>query len=120
MLAVSTSGAPAAFNALSGEVYASASTVIAAANRSICVRRSATRVRQGLAGQSGGGQSTAKLAPGYDATVWAQGYGGWGQIASDGNAASVDSSIAGFLMGVDAAVTSSARVGLVGATAARP
>ncbi len=113
VLQLSASAAPAAFDALSGEVYASASTVMQ--QQSIYLREAVgTRVRQGLAGQSGGGQSTAKLAPGYDATVWAQGYGGWGQIAGDGNAASLDSSIAGFLMGVDAAVTSSARVGLVG------
>ncbi len=113
MLQLSASAAPAAFDALSGEVYASASTVMQ--QQSIYLREAVgTRVRQGLAGQSGGGQSTAKLAPGYDATVWAQGYGGWGQVAGDGNAASLDSSIAGFLMGVDAAVTSSARVGLVG------
>ncbi len=113
VLAVSTSGAPAAFDALSGEVYASASTVMQ--QQSIYLREAiGSRVRQGLAGQPAPGQATAKLAPGYDATVWAQGYGGWGQIAGDGNAAGLDSSIAGFLMGVDAAVTSSARVGLVG------
>ncbi|WP_312861594.1 autotransporter outer membrane beta-barrel domain-containing protein [Segnochrobactrum spirostomi] len=113
VLQLSASAAPAAFDALSGEIYASASSVMQ--QQSIYLREAVgTRVRQGLAGQSGGGQSTAKLAPGYDATVWAQGYGGWGQIASDGNAASLDSSIAGFLMGVDAAVASSARVGLVG------
>ncbi len=119
VLAVSASGAPAAFDALSGEVYASASTVMQ--QQSIYLREAVgTRVRQDLVGQAGFGQETAKLAPGYDATVWTQAYGAWGQIAGDGNAASLDSSIAGFLMGVDAAVTSSAGSASSAATAARP
>ncbi|WP_208948417.1 autotransporter domain-containing protein [Segnochrobactrum spirostomi] len=113
VLAVSTSGAPAAFDALSGEAYASASSVMQ--QQSSYLREAVgTRVRQGLIGQSGSGQETAKLAPGYDATVWTQAYGAWGQTAGDGNAASVDRTIGGFFTGIDAAVSEAARVGIVG------
>ncbi|WP_208948532.1 autotransporter outer membrane beta-barrel domain-containing protein [Segnochrobactrum spirostomi] len=113
VLAVSTSGAPAAFDALSGEAYASASSVMQ--QQSSYLREAVgTRVRQGLIGQSGSGQETAKLAPGYDATVWTQAYGAWGQTAGNGNAASVDRTIGGFFTGIDAAVSEAARVGIVG------
>lgn len=113
VLQLSAAQAPAAFDALSGEIYASASSVMQ--QQSSYLREAiGTRVRLGLAGQSGSGQEAAKLAPGYDATVWTQAYGGWGQTAGDGNTASVDRSIGGFFTGIDAALTEAARLGIVG------
>ncbi len=113
VLQLSGAQAPAAFDALSGAAYASASSVMQ--QQSSYLREAVgTRVRQGLSGQSGAGQETAKLAPGYDATVWTQAYGAWGQTAGDGNTASVDRTIGGFFTGIDAALSEAARFGIVG------
>ncbi|WP_153490370.1 autotransporter outer membrane beta-barrel domain-containing protein [Segnochrobactrum spirostomi] len=119
VLQLSASQAQAAFDATSGEVYATTATILQ--QEAIYLRDAVQgRVRQGLAAQSvttdetaSAGPQTAALAAGYDATLWTQGFGGWGQTAGDGNAASASSTIAGFFTGVDARVAESYRVGLV-------
>jgi len=45
--------------------------------------------------------------------VWGQGYGSWGRTGSDRNAASLSRSTGGFLVGTDAAVFESLRLGVV-------
>lgn len=45
--------------------------------------------------------------------VWGQGYGSWGRTRSDGNAASLSRSTGGLLVGADAAVFESLRLGVV-------
>ncbi|MCX5493388.1 autotransporter domain-containing protein [Kaistia dalseonensis] len=106
--------APGAFNALSGEAYASAVSVIG--QDSIYLRQAVgARVWQGLgadAAPAADGPATAKLGTGL--TVWGQGYGAWGNIDGDGNAASVSRDIGGFFAGVDGAVADGVRLGVVG------
>jgi subtilase-type serine protease len=46
-----------------------------------------------------------------DFAYWAQGIGAWGRFNGDGNAASVDRTLAGFVSGVDARVAGNSRVG---------
>ncbi len=111
-LAVGT--APAAFDALSGEAYASASTVML--QQSLYLRDAVgARLGQAFASSvSGTGPATAALAPGLTPTLWMQGFGAWGNAWSNGNAATVSSDIAGVFGGADVALGDNWRVGLVG------
>lgn len=133
VLGASVSGARLAFDALSGEAHASVVSV--AYEDSRLVREAIlTRLRQPLA--SGlpafvqGSYSTAYAAdmprpahqpvavvPALDArrfALWGEGFGSWGQIKSDGNAAALDTSTGGFIIGVDAQLADTFRVGLAG------
>ncbi len=107
--------APVAFNALSGEAYASAVSIIG--QDSIFLRQAVgSRVWQGLGAEAGpaAGPATAQLGGATGLTVWGQGYGAWGDISGDGNAASVSRDIGGFFAGVDGAVANGVRLGVVG------
>ncbi|MFG1428206.1 autotransporter domain-containing protein [Roseixanthobacter glucoisosaccharinicivorans] len=112
--------APGAFNALSGEAYASTGTVLQ--QQAVYVRDAVGgRLRQALTAPGvvplaygAGGPQTAALGEGLTPTLWAQGYGGWGNSFSNGNAASISNSIGGFLIGLDVAVAPNVRGGLFG------
>ncbi|MFG1395269.1 autotransporter outer membrane beta-barrel domain-containing protein, partial [Xanthobacter agilis] len=109
-----------AFDALSGEVYASANTVIQ--QQSIYVRDVVSaRLRQSVTepgskplAYASVGPATAQLGAGLTPTLWAQGYGGWGNTFGNGNAASLSNTIGGFLIGADVAVADNARAGVFG------
>ena len=110
-----------AFNQISGEAYASVNTVIQ--QEAVYLRDAVgARLRQGLAPQGAqplayaakaAGPATAQLAEGYTPTLWMQGYGGWGNAFGNTNAASISSTIGGFLAGLDVAVGGNSRIGLV-------
>ncbi|MFD1489692.1 autotransporter domain-containing protein [Ancylobacter vacuolatus] len=109
--------APGAFNALSGEAYASVGSVIQ--QQSVYLRDAVgARLMQSLTAPGvsplayGPGPVKAQLAEGYTPTLWLEGYGGWGDTYSNGNAATISNSIGGFLMGADVAVVDNARAGL--------
>ncbi|WP_024280265.1 autotransporter domain-containing protein [Xanthobacter sp. 126] len=112
----------AAFAALSGEAYASASTVIV--QQSSYVRDAVgARMIQALPPEGAPplgyatpvkAPATAHLGAGLTPTLWALGYGGWGDTNGDTNAAAVSNTIAGFLIGADAAVSDHARAGVFG------
>lgn len=119
LLLLPENAVPAAFDALSGEAYASVSTVLQ--QQSIYVRNAVSgRLRQALTAPGvsplayGPGPVKAQLAEGYTPTLWAQGYGGWGNTWSNGNAASISNTIGGVLMGADVSVAENARAGLFG------
>ncbi|MFG1453793.1 autotransporter-associated beta strand repeat-containing protein [Xanthobacter sp. V2C-8] len=109
-----------AFNALTGEVYASVDGVLQ--QQSIYVREAVgTRLRQAAEGPDalgraaqGAGPAMARLSRELDVTLWAHGYGGWGNGFGNGNAASVSSSLGGFLIGADVAVAPNAWAGVFG------
>ena len=110
------------FNQLSGEAYASAQTVIQ--QQSIYLRDTVgSRLRQSLTAPSAGalsyaakaaGPATAALGQGFTPTLWAEGFGGWGEVSGNANAASVNTTVGGVFGGVDVAVLDNVRVGLVG------
>ncbi|TCT06769.1 autotransporter domain-containing protein [Aquabacter spiritensis] len=120
MLDLSAASVPGALNALSGEAYASVDTVIQ--QQSVYVREAVgSRLRQSVSAPAAqplayaaNGPQTATLGAGLTPTLWAQGYGGWGNSFSDGNAATVSNSIGGFLIGADVAFGSNVRAGLFG------
>lgn len=105
----------AALDALSGEIHASARTVLL--QDAIYVRQAiADRLAGSLCGGGATGQgpravqvSRARIVEGENCTpdhavLWGEAYGGYGSNGGDGNAASLHNSTAGFIMGVDRAL----------------
>lgn len=132
VLGASVGTARQAFDALSGEAHASAMSV--AYEDSRLVREAIlTRLRQPM------GSSLPSLAQGsYNAAyaadrpgaaaqpvavpsldprrfaLWGEGFGSWGRVDSNGNAASLDTSTGGFILGADAALDPTWRLGFAG------
>ncbi|WP_280940223.1 autotransporter-associated beta strand repeat-containing protein [Aureimonas altamirensis] len=109
-----------AFDQLTGEVYASASTVIQ--QESIYLRDAVgARLRQSVTDGSGALAKAARTAGSADTllsqdltpTLWVQGTGGWGNSFGNGNAATISSSVGGFFAGLDVAIADNARAGIV-------
>ena len=108
-----------AFDQLSGEIHASAKTALI--EDSHFVRDAATdRIRAAFrdVGSSRApvmaydGDGIRAVAPTADRlTVWAQGFGAWGHVTGDGNAARLSTSTGGFLVGADAPVFDTWRLG---------
>lgn len=93
-----------AFDQLSGEIHASAARMLADDSRFIR-EASLAQARDAFIG-------TALQAKHQDErSGWVRGYGAWGSQASDGNAAKLERSTLGLLMGGDIAVGSQWRVG---------
>ena len=102
--------ASSVLGALSGEINPSAKTVMI---------NDSTLVRDAVFGRLTSAEgspvrSGATLAGIGDATVFAQGFGAWGSISGDGNAAGLDSDTGGFLVGADAELQPAWRLGLLG------
>jgi fibronectin-binding autotransporter adhesin len=110
-----------AFDALSGEIHASARTVLI--EDSHFVREAVTdRLRSAFDGVAAAPVPVMAYAEGGPVmapattdrfAIWGQGFGAWGHTNSDGNAAHLDRSTGGFLAGADASVADSWRVGVL-------
>lgn len=109
----------AGFDQLSGELHASAKTLLLQDSRYL---RDAMSGRLRAAAGNGTGPAPLVAALGGGAPLpaglngpasWIQGMGSWSRIDGDGNAARVRSSTGGFLMGVDAPVGDAWRLGLM-------
>ncbi|MCW4590343.1 autotransporter domain-containing protein [Gluconacetobacter entanii] len=107
-----------AFNATSGEIHASARTELI--QDSFYLRNAAIDRLRGAACDPGAGpQSTATLrgrrtdgtCQQQRAAMWGEAYGGWGHNSGDGNAAGMHHSVGGFILGADAPVFGTWRVG---------
>lgn len=110
---LSAAAAPGAFDLLSGQIYASAATVLQ--QQSTYVRDAVgARLRQAEAPAATGGPATAQLAPGWVPTLWIQAYGGWGSTDSTANTAELSRNIGGLVGGIDTALGDTWRVGLAG------
>ena len=113
--------ARAAFDLLSGEMHASAKSVLIDSSRFL--RDAATARMRGAFGDATAGSlpvmayggGGAELATGDTdrPAAWGQAIGTWGDVDNDGNAAQVDRSTGGFLVGVDVPVAESGRIGMV-------
>ncbi|MDJ0513734.1 MAG: autotransporter domain-containing protein [Methyloceanibacter sp.] len=126
--------ARAAFDALSGEVHASVAGTLVDDSR---YAREAVMGRMMQAGHKGGAlgedgpqvahqydDQAMRLANAYDGkslvevpqvsplAFWTQAYGAWGTFDGDGNAATADRDLGGFISGMDADVGGGWRVGL--------
>jgi len=128
-------GARQAFDALSGEIHATVSGVLADDSRYV---REAVLGRLMQANVTGAGNTqTAALAAagpqvasldssamalGYGKSLsapareplafWTRAYGAWGDFSGDGNAATADRDLGGFISGMDAQLSGSWRAGL--------
>ncbi len=101
LVALTGGAAPAAFTALSGDIYASTQSVLQA--QSSYVREAVNgRLRQATGRATDIGPRNAAMGQG-DMVLWGQAYGGWGHLSGSSNTAAMDSSIGGFLMGLDGA-----------------
>jgi fibronectin-binding autotransporter adhesin len=96
-------GARAAFDLLSGEIYASLHSVLVQDSR---MPRAAALDRMRQAG------AAADPEPGL--RLWMQGLGSWGHIDGDGNARRVKHDSAGFLIGLDAIANEELQLGVFG------
>lgn len=116
VLQLSAGDARQAFDLLSGEIHASLKSVLFEESRYL---REAVlgRLTQAASGD-------LAITPVADADLgaaaqarngfWGQGFGSWGDLDGDGNAASVDRSSGGFFAGLDGEVADNLRLGLMG------
>jgi len=131
LLLQTVDSAPAAFDALSGEIHA---TTAGSSLRSTRVVHDVLLNR--LTAQPGTGNAFGQTqvvqaaytadAPGRAVSpvpvrfapapylLWGQGLGSWGETQTDGNAATVDRSSAGFVLGAEAPVAGTWRLGVAG------
>ncbi|MBF9233063.1 autotransporter outer membrane beta-barrel domain-containing protein [Microvirga alba] len=101
VLGTNASGARQAFDALSGEAHASAATT-AYGDAALVRNALLSRLRNASDSQPGG------------IALWGDGFGSWGKLGSNGNAAGLDTSTGGFIIGADASINSAYRVGIAG------
>ena len=105
--------AAGAFDALSGEVHASAQTALLEDSR--FPREAAQdRLRVALGGVGADNNARMENRGSESFGMWGQGFSSWSQWDSDGNAAAMDRTIGGFLMGGDALVGGNVRFGVLG------
>ena len=128
---LSPQGARQAFDALSGEIHATVAGTLSDDSRyarEAVLGRLMQASHMGQALSAGGPQVTSldsqAYALGFDGksmidaparqplAFWTQGYGAWGDFDSDGNAASADRDLGGFISGMDADIGSGWRAGL--------
>ncbi|MER0237166.1 autotransporter domain-containing protein [Fulvimarina sp. MAC8] len=122
--------ARAAFDQSSGEIHASAMTVLIEDGR--FVREATGDHIRGAFGGVGKPQQVITYEPGIDLNdrtpravivdaeeaqglaLWTRGFGSWGQFDGDGNAADMERDIGGLFVGADVAVSENMRLGVVG------
>ncbi len=110
-------GALSAFNALSGEVHASA---IGAAFDDTRLPREAVldRLAESYAAPSPSSAKTVQTyafsTPTQVYSAWAQGFDSWGHLGGNGNSATVGNNIGGFILGADATLYGRYRLGVAG------
>jgi outer membrane autotransporter protein len=102
--------AQGAFDALSGEIHASAKTALLEDSR-FAREAALDRLRVALGG-TGVGQATQEALEAN--AVWAQSFGSWSHLNTDGNAAALERSIGGLVMGANTKVTDNFALGLMG------
>lgn len=121
LLVLDAASAREAFDALSGEVYVSATTVLLEDSRFL--RDAAiNRIRASFSGVAAVadpimayGDDGPKLVPAVTDQfgVWGTGFGNWGSRESNGHAADLESTTGGFLVGADTQIADSWRLGLL-------
>jgi len=110
-------GALSAFNALSGEVHASA---IGAAFDDSRLPREAVldRLAESYDAPSPSGAKTVQTygfsTPTKAYSAWAQAFDSWGHLGGNGNSATVGNNLGGFILGADATLYSRYRLGVAG------
>lgn len=116
VLQLDAAAARAAFDQLSGEIHASAKGVLLEDSRllrdtMVARLRDQTGADDGTAAHDMGAVSGGPTLGGV--ALWGRAIGSWGEIQGDGNAAALDHSTGGFLLGADAELNDAWRVGVL-------
>jgi fibronectin-binding autotransporter adhesin len=111
LIGASVAGARQGFDALSGEAHASAATT-AITDVQRVQDTILSRLRNGAENHAGN-VAYPTLDP-RRVTFWGEGFGSWGKAHGNGNAASMDTSTGGFLIGADVNVDEIYRIGIAG------
>ena len=117
LISQTSPGALSAFNALSGEVHASA---IGAAFDDTRLPREAVldRLAESYGAPSPSGAKMVKTygfsTPTQAYSAWAQAFDSWGHLGGDGNSATLGNNIGGFILGADATLYGRYRLGVAG------
>ena len=120
VLGQSAAGARAAFDALSGEIHPSAVSGAFADSRlprEAILDRLASPLGAVGGGATGFAAMNAIVGPTVPANVftsWGQAFASSGHIGGDGNAATLDRSLGGFILGVDGSFDNRYRIGVAG------
>ncbi|AEV37819.1 protein containing Outer membrane autotransporter barrel domain [Pseudovibrio sp. FO-BEG1] len=113
VLNLSNSDAPEALDQLSGEAHASIKTALIEDSR--FVREAAlNRVRIAMDSIAVDGQEQVEKRVGESLAFWGQSFGSWGRWSGNSNAAALDRSIGGFLLGGDVQIGENSRLGFFG------
>ena len=113
VLTLSSAEAPVALDQLSGEIHASARTVLLDDSRFL--RDAAMdRLRIALGGTAANDSAQIDNPISESFGLWGKGFGSWSQQGGNDNASGLDRSIGGFLMGGDALVWDNFRLGVLG------
>ena len=118
---LSTSDAPGAMDALSGEIHASGQAMLIEDNRFIRgtvndrLRASFGKVAASETVRVASADGDLPLAPagGSGVSVWGRAFGATGQRDANGNAAEMDRTLGGLLMGADTMVAEGLRLGVL-------
>ena len=112
-LGLSADQARHAFDQLSGEIHASARSVMIEDSQFLrnAVNERLRNAFKGARGVATGEDGVPMPADGFG--FWSQGFGSWGHIGGDGNAARLGRSIGGFFAGADAQAFDTWRFGAV-------
>ncbi|WP_414475987.1 autotransporter-associated beta strand repeat-containing protein [Microvirga sp. M2] len=111
VVGASAGGARQAFDALSGEAHASAATTAV---------MDAQRVQNSILDRLRNEAETAPRNVAYPTldprrvTFWGEGFGSWGKVNSNGNAAGMDTSTGGFILGAETKINETYRIGVAG------
>lgn len=101
VLGLSTAEAAGALDQLSGEIHASTQTALLEDSR-FAREAALDHLRTALGGAAD------------ETTIWAEGFGAWSYLNGDGNAAALERTTGGLLIGGDAQVTDTITLGLMG------
>ncbi|MGO9755920.1 MAG: autotransporter domain-containing protein, partial [Roseiarcus sp.] len=118
LLGQSVTGARAAFDALSGEIHPSAVSAAfddARLPREAVLDRLASPYGAPGGGATGFSAMSAIVGPTVPANVfaaWGQAFGSFGHVGGDGDAATLDRSMGGFILGLDATLDQRYRLGV--------
>ncbi|KZK81986.1 Extracellular serine protease precursor [Pseudovibrio sp. Ad13] len=113
VLNLSNADAAGALDQLSGEAHASIKTALIEDSR-FAREAALNRVRAAMDSVAADGQEQVEKRVGESLTFWGQGFGSWGRWSGNSNAARLDRSIGGFLLGGDVQIGESSRFGFFG------
>ena len=113
VLNLSNADVPGALDQLSGEAHASIKTALIEDSR-FAREAALSRVRIAMDSVAADGQEQVEQRVGESLAFWGQSFGSWGRWSGNSNAAGLDRSIGGFLLGGDVQIGENSHLGFFG------